>query len=117
MPCCSFDHLGRIIIKYLLNKKFHETCTGTVLVCIISVQGIQIQAAFCHIMICMKIRGDLLYFPRNESFLVGTLQVKWRVGFVGFSWSHFVASGAAQLELLEEPHQFPQQVVPPAGPS
>lgn len=80
-------------------------------------RGSKSRQFFCHIMICMKIRGYLLYFPRNESFLVGTLQVKWWVGFVRFCWSHFVASGAAQLELLEEPHQFPQQVVPPAGPS
>lgn len=101
MPCCSFDHLGRIIIKYLLNKKFHETCTGMVLVCIIFVQWIQLQAGVCHITICVKMRGYLLYFPRNGSFLVGTLQVKWWVMLVGFYCSHFVASRATKLELLE----------------
>lgn len=37
MPCCSFDHLGKIIMKYLLNKKFHETCTGIVVFSIIFV--------------------------------------------------------------------------------
>lgn len=101
MPCCSFDHLGRIIIKYLLNKKFHETCTGIVLVCIIFLQGIQIQTAFCHIMICMKILRISTVFSKKESFLAGALRVKWWVGFVGLYWSHSVASGAAQLELLE----------------
>lgn len=50
----------------------------------------QIQSAFCHLTICMKILAHLLYFPNNVSFLVGLVQVKkWALALwlrIGFFW-------------------------------
>lgn len=98
MPCCSFDHLGRIIIKYLLNKKFHETCTGIVLVCIIFVQGIQIQGnVLPHHNLYKNLRISPV-FSKKCVIPAGEMVVD----VCRFYWCHWVASGATtQLELLE----------------
>lgn len=84
MPCCSFDHLGKIIMKYLLNKKFHETCTVSFCSSLQSPSSLKASISFLH--------GHIFHHSFVSDALLGVKSALLKL------W--LLSSWAAELALL-----------------